>query len=119
MAKEADEMQRHAGKGISASEQEQNDFRVQPDDASEKEKEQDEDAGLFTTPRKILKTVKANGAGHEPAERDRENEPRDGPVPIGYGAFVETSERAAFMKAVHDRSNYPGGSRRWHADEIL
>src|SRR5215470_22012 len=119
MAKEADEMQRHAGKGISASEQEQNDFRVQPDDASEKEKEQDEDAGLFTTPRKVLKTVKANGAGHEPAERDRENEPRDGPMPIRYRTFVKTAERATLVKTVHDGSNYAGGSRCWHADEIL
>src|SRR5215472_11677346 len=119
MAEETDEVQSYGGKGVGRSDQQQNDFRVEPDDAAEKQEEQDEHAGLLAAPREILKAVKADGAGHQAAQCDGQSQPSDGPVPVPDGPFVESVQRTGFMKGVHDGRDDAGRSGGGHADEIL
>src|SRR5215467_9415076 len=119
MAEEADQVQRYGGKGISAGDQKQNDFRVKPDDAAEKQEKQNEHSGLLATPGEILKAVEADGTGHQAAQRNRQRQPCYRPVPILDGPFMEGVQRPGIVKGVHDGGNDAGRSRSGHADEIL
>src|SRR6266849_4910100 len=78
----ADDMERHAGYGIAASDQQQRNFGIIPNNGEKYQQNQNQDAGLLFSPGQILETIKTDGAGHQSGEGHGKNQPRNGPAPV-------------------------------------
>src|SRR5216684_3876688 len=90
----ADDMEHHAGYGIAASDQQQRNFEIIPNNGEKYQQNQNQDTGLLFSPGQILETIKTDGAGHQSGQGHGKNQPRNGPAPV--------PQRTASMKSMHD-----------------